>query len=76
MLWSLGIKISKPAKLYGDNAGVVLSGSRPDVRLKKKHMAMCYHKTCECVAAGILEVWWVDTKINLADQLTKPFSSM
>ena len=75
MLRSLGVKVDKPTIMYGDNLGVIQSSTRPDSPLKKKNIAISYHKTRECVAAGIIEVRKVDTKDNLADPLTKPFGA-
>ena len=39
--------------------------------LKKKHVAICYHRVREACASGILRLAKEDTKTNLADLLTK-----
>ena len=39
--------------------------------LKKKHVAIAYHKTREAAAAGICHPIKIDTKCNFADLLTK-----
>jgi len=39
--------------------------------LKKKHLAICYHRCREAIAAGIVDVGHIDTGMNLADICTK-----
>ena len=43
MLCCLGIPITTPTNLYGDNFGSIQSASIPDSELKKKHVAISYH---------------------------------
>jgi hypothetical protein len=43
MLHCLGIPVSKPANLYGDNFGVIQSATIPEGKLKKKHVVISYH---------------------------------
>ena len=40
MLHSLGIPVSEPAKLFGDNLGVIQNASVPEATLQKKHTAI------------------------------------
>jgi hypothetical protein len=72
MLRSLGIHVSKPCDISGDNAGVILNATVPEATLKKKHVALSYHSVRECVAAGIIHPSKVSSKNNIADLLTKP----
>ena len=37
MLRSLGIPVTKPTKLFGDNTGVIQNASMPEATLQKKH---------------------------------------
>jgi hypothetical protein len=43
MLWSLGIPIDKPTKLFGDILGVIQNASMPEANLHKKHVAISFH---------------------------------
>jgi len=40
MLRALGIRVSQPSTVTGDNAGVITNASTPDATLKKKHVAL------------------------------------
>ncbi len=71
----LGVPVDGPAMLLGDNLSVILSTTIPSSVLKKKHQAICYHRIRECVAAHVLRFVHIDTKVNLADILTKPLSN-
>ena len=68
----MSIPISVPFILFGDNKSVVTSCSVLSSTLKKRHNALAYHKIRECVAAGIIDIYHVDGKHNIADILTKP----
>jgi hypothetical protein len=72
MLRALGIKVSIPSSIAGDNAGVISNVSMPDATLKKKHVALSYHIVRENVAAGVIHPYKVSSKNNIADLLTKP----
>jgi len=66
-----GIPIDGPANVMCDNNSVVTNASIPSSTLKKKHVAICYHRVREAVASGILRVAWIETSQNLADMFTK-----
>ena len=72
MLRSLGIRVDKPTKLFGDNLGVIQNASMPEANLHKKHVAISFHRVRECVAAQIVAPYHIDGKDNFADILTKP----
>ncbi len=72
MLRALGIAVSKPSALSGDNAGVITNASMPEATLKKKHVALSYQSVRENVAAGVIHPYKVSGKNNIADLLTKP----
>jgi hypothetical protein len=72
MLRSLGIRVTQPTKLFGDNLGVIQNASVPDATLKKKHVALSYHCVREAIAAKITAPYKLDSKDNFADVLTKP----
>ena len=46
----------------------------PDSLLKKKHVAIAFHKTREAATAGICHLIKVSSKNNFADILTKAVS--
>ena len=54
MLTSLGIPVTKPTKLFGDNLGVIQNASIPEATLQKKHTAISFHRVRECNAAKII----------------------
>ncbi len=50
------------------------SSTKVDSVCKKKHVSIAFHKMRECVAAGITNPVKVDTKVNVADFMTKSLS--
>ena len=68
----VGVPVNGPAILYGDNMSVVLSTSVPSSVLKKKMLALCYHRVREAVAAKIIVYKHIRSERNKADILTKP----
>jgi len=71
-----GIEVDGPTLIYCDNQSVVHNSQNPNSTLKKKHIAISFHKIREAVAAGIVEIHKVGTLHNLADLLTKPLSGV
>ena len=71
MLRSLGVPVTIPTKLFGDNMSVINNASIAESDLKKKHVAISYHLVREAVAAKIIRPIWCNTKENLADVCTK-----
>jgi hypothetical protein len=51
---------------------VVKNTTVPESPLKKQHVAICYHRCWEALAAGFIWLAKEDTKTNLADAFTKP----
>ena len=66
-----GIPIAGPTAILGDNESVVNSVSKMEVRLNKKHNAICFHTVREACAAGWIRVGWEPTETNMADLFTK-----
>ena len=54
MLQCLGIPLTRPTDLFGDNFGVIQSAEIPEGELKKKHIAILYHYLQEAIAARIV----------------------
>ena len=57
--------------MFGDNQSVINNATIPESPLKKKHVAICYHRVREACAGGVIRIAKEDTKSNLADVLTK-----
>lgn len=70
----MGIPIDGPADMFCDNEAVVKNTSRPESTLKKKHLAIAFHRVREAAASGLLRIAKEDTETNLADMLTKPLA--
>ena len=71
MLQCLGIPVSKATKLFGDNFSVIDNASNPHADIKKKHVAISFHTVREAIAASIVEPYWVPSKVNTSDIMTK-----
>ena len=68
----LGVPLDKPALMIGDNMSVVLNTTVPSSVLKKKHLALGYHRVREAIAAKVLEFAHIESTKNIADVCTKP----
>ena len=66
-----GVPIDGPANVFGDNQSVITNASVPESPLKKKHVAICYHRVREACASGTMRIAKEDSETNLADILTK-----
>ena len=71
MLRSMGVRVAHASYLFGDNLGVVQNVTIKDSLLKKKHVAISYHKVREAAACGIVHPVKIDGRYNFADVLTK-----
>jgi hypothetical protein len=71
MLRCLGVRVETASYLFCDNLGVVQNATIKDSLLKKKHVALSYHRVREAVAASIVIPIKVHTSNNYADALTK-----
>lgn len=67
----LGVPVSGPTYLFGDNESVVKSGSIPHSLLHKRHHALAYHKVREAIASGMVSFHHLPGVINPADILSK-----
>ena len=71
MLRCLGVKVEHATPILGDNKAVIQNSTLPDSLLKKKHVAIAYHKTRESAAAGVVHPVKTKGDWNFADILTK-----
>ena len=70
----MGIPIDGPCNIFADNESVVKSSMNPESTLNKKHVSIAYHLTRESFAAGVVDLYFINSKDNLADLLTKVLS--
>jgi hypothetical protein len=78
----MGIPLDGSTSVFCDNEGVVKNTTAPESPLKKKHVAICYHRCREALAAGFIRLAkehtstrsrnHYHTSTNLADALTEP----
>ena len=71
MLRCLGVKVTVPSLIFGDNKSVIMNCDHRDSLLKKKHTAIAYHKVRESAAAGIIRPVKIPSHYNFSDLLTK-----
>ena len=67
----LGVPIKGASFLFGDNRSVVDSATIPHSKLKKRHVALAYHKVREAIAAKVIRFHHIETAENPADILSK-----
>jgi len=67
----MGVPISGPSYIYGDNMSVIHNTQRPESTLQKKSNQICFHALRESVAMGESKTAHVPTKENPADLATK-----
>jgi hypothetical protein len=71
MLRCLGVKVTRASYVFGDNLGVIQNCTIKESLLKKKHVAIAYHKVRESAAANIVHPIKINGTRNYADCLTK-----
>ena len=57
--------------MFGDNESVVKNATVPYSQLKKRHIALSYHRVREAIAAGIVSFFHISGDKNPADILSK-----
>jgi hypothetical protein len=67
----LGVPISGPSYIYGDNMSVIHNTQWPESMLKKKSNSVCYHFARESVAMEESLTGHCPTNDNMADIATK-----
>ena len=68
---SLAVPVKCATALCGYNLGMIIYCTNPDLELKKKHVAISYHKLRESAVAGIINSLKICTVVNQSDILTK-----
>jgi ribosomal protein L31E len=67
----MGVPISGPSFIYGDNMSVIHNTQRPESTLKKKSNQICYHAVRESIAMGESLTSHISSQENPADLATK-----
>jgi len=67
----MGIPLTGPSYIYGDNKSQVTNSTRPESTLKKKCNSICYHAVRESVAMGESMITHIRTENNHSDLMTK-----
>jgi len=67
----MGVRISGPTFIYGDNMSVIHHTQRPESTLKKKSNAICFHAVRESAAMGESLIAHIPSGRNVIDLLTK-----
>ena len=70
-LMMLGVPLTGPAYMFGDNESVIVSATIPEGNLKKRHVTLSYHRVREAIAAKVIQFYHVRSEENPADVLTK-----
>jgi hypothetical protein len=68
----MGIPLDGSTLVFCDKEGMVKNTMASESPLKKKHVAICYHRCREALAAGFIRLAKEHTLTNLADAFTKP----
>ena len=67
----MGVPLSRPSYIYGDNMSVIHNTQRPESTLKKNNNSIYYHALREAVAMGECLTTHIQTKDNLSYMMTK-----
>ena len=67
----MGVPLTGPTYIYGDNMLFIYNTSRPESTLKKKSNSICYHVVREAVASGECLTTHCKTGDNYSDMMTK-----
>ena len=70
----MGIRRSKPIKIYIDNQAAKAMAENPVNHERTKHIDISYHFIREVVSSGLVDLRYIHTKQNVADLLTKATS--
>ena len=71
MLRYLGVPLSGPSMIFGDNESVVNASVIPHYRLHKRHVLLSFHRVREAMAAGFAKFFHIAGAMNPSDVLSK-----
>jgi hypothetical protein len=75
MLRSLGVALDGPALILRDDMSVVLNATVHSNVLKKKYIAIAYHRVINATASRIMRFSYIKSEENVSDVLTNPSSN-
>ncbi len=58
-------------KVFEDNSGALELARLPKLCPRTKHINICYHHFCKHVCKGLIKIFPIDTKDQIADALMK-----
>ena len=67
----MGVEISGPMYVHGDNMSAINNTQQPESVLKKKSNEICYHAIHESIAMNESHTGHIPTNENVADLVTK-----
>ena len=67
----MGILVTKPTTLFGDNLGLIQNSEIQDSDSKKKHIAISYHYLQEAIMVKIANFVWIKLYKRYTDICTK-----
>ena len=70
-LTELGVPMDGPMKVYIDNQAAKKLAQNPVNQDRTKHIDISYHFIRDAVKAGIVDLYYVPTRQNVSDLLTK-----
>jgi hypothetical protein len=78
-MWEQDFKVlcTKPyvyCKVFEDNSGALELARLPKLHPRIKHINVCYHHFCKHKRKGLIKIFPIDTKDQIADALTKPLA--
>ena len=71
LLTDLGFAQAKPTPLFSDNQSAIRLVQNPEFHKRTKHIDVVYHLIREIQARGEITIFYVPTRLQLADILTK-----
>ena len=74
ILWDLNVP--QEAIAYKDNDWCTAMGNMQKPTTRTQHIDIKYFALCEWVECNLIRLEWIDTSINIADNLTKPHSKI
>jgi hypothetical protein len=67
----MGVPITEPSWMFGDNESVIKSSTIPASTLSKRHNALSYHTVRSAIASKIIKFCHIPGEVNIADVMTK-----
>ena len=74
ILHDLGFTQNNPTPIYEDNEGTILIAKNWKPSGWTRHINIQYFAIQEWVNKGLVVLWWISSKLNIADGLTKTLS--